>query len=553
MSGHDPATRVLSCTNRSEPEMDPRLGSRSILPTNKAWVLVRTLNEFMEWVQQFDSGSHLFRGVPNAAYGIQASAYRRPEKDRNFEKFLQINKDLIREARLRGYDQKDGRELKELEILAEFQHFGAATCLIDFTYNALIALWFACQPDSKTPPNSSKLPNGKVYVVKNEPPGFKEITLELLEKEIGCFFQDRGDEISQIPQPQLKQLYQWQPRQQNRRIIAQQSIFVFGDSHFDADAECIILKSSKQDILTALQQGLGITEAMLFPDFIGLARLRSESRSYTQLSASEYRVRASGEFQRGEYELAITHYDAAIHLDPDDAHTYYHRGLVYFSQQQYKLAIADYDKAINLKREDYAEFYHARGNANFSLERYPSAIRDYSEVLRMYQSDGNCYYRRGLAKAALKQHEAAIADYDEAIRIFPGYAEFHRWRGFTKYELKEHEAAIADYDEAIRIYPGDRKSYYQRGLANFGLEGYELAISDFDKAISLSHPLDMDPDDAYVYYQRALAKKGLGRSEEAITDLQKALPLSFRVDDSQLAVEIDALRREMNSCIGESQ
>ena len=502
---------------------------------------------------KFDSGSHLFRGVPNAAYGIQASAYRRPEKDRNFEKFLQINKDLIREARLRGYDQKDGRELKELEILAEFQHFGAATCLIDFTYNALIALWFACQPDSKTPPNSSKLPNGKVYVVKNEPPGFKEITLELLEKEIGCFFQDRGDEISQIPQPQLKQLYQWQPRQQNRRIIAQQSIFVFGDSHFDADAECIILKSSKQDILTALQQGLGITEAMLFPDFVGLARLRSESRSYTQLSASEYRVRASGEFQRGEYELAITHYDAAIHLDPDDAHTYYYRGLVYSSQQQHELAIADYDEAIRLKPNDYADFYQSRGDGNFALKRYASAISDYDEAIRMFPNDANSYYRRGHAKFSLKQYKAAIADYDEAIRMFPRHIEFYRWRGFAKYELEQYEAAIADYNEAICIYPNDRRSYYQRGLSNFKLKQYEAAISDFDKAISLSHPLDMDPDDAYVYYQRALAKKGLGRSEEAITDLQKALPLSFRVDDSQLAVEIDALRREMNSCIGEPQ
>ena len=35
-----------------------------------------TLNEFMEWVQQFDSGSYLFRGVQNAEYRIEASAFR---------------------------------------------------------------------------------------------------------------------------------------------------------------------------------------------------------------------------------------------------------------------------------------------------------------------------------------------------------------------------------------------------------------------------------------------------------------------------------------------
>ena len=121
---------------------------------NIAGIQITTLNGFMEWVQQFDSGSYLFRGVPNAAYRIEASAFRRPkETDRDFEKFLQINRVLISDARLQGYDEKDGRKLKDLEILAEFQHFGAATCLMDFTYNALVALWFACQPDSK---NSAK-------------------------------------------------------------------------------------------------------------------------------------------------------------------------------------------------------------------------------------------------------------------------------------------------------------------------------------------------------------------------------------------------------------
>ena len=89
------------------------------------------------------------------------------------------------------------------------------------------------------------------------------------------------------------------------------------------------------------------------------------------------------------------------------------------------------------------------------------------------------------------------------------------------------------------------KSYYQRGLAKYELKQHEAAITDYDKAISLSNPLNMDPDDAYIYYQRALAKKESGRFEEAIADLQTALPLSFRVeDDPQLAVMIDHLLRE---------
>ena len=63
---------------------------------------ITTLNEFMEWAQQLPAGECLFRGVPDEQYGIQASAYRRPKKeDRGAEKFLQINRSLIRDVRLR--------------------------------------------------------------------------------------------------------------------------------------------------------------------------------------------------------------------------------------------------------------------------------------------------------------------------------------------------------------------------------------------------------------------------------------------------------------------
>ena len=108
---------------------------------------VKTLSGFMKWIEQFSDGQYLFRGVSNHDYKLEASAYRRlPKKEMNNpNKLLKINRELIDKARLLGHDQKDGHYLSDLELLAELQHFGAATCLIDFTRSAQIALWFACQ------------------------------------------------------------------------------------------------------------------------------------------------------------------------------------------------------------------------------------------------------------------------------------------------------------------------------------------------------------------------------------------------------------------------
>ena len=83
-----------------------------------------TLIQFVKWVKQLVPGEYLFRGVPNETYGIQASAFRRPKNNRDFKKFVEINKSLIEDACLQGLAEKNGRELEDLEILAELQHHG---------------------------------------------------------------------------------------------------------------------------------------------------------------------------------------------------------------------------------------------------------------------------------------------------------------------------------------------------------------------------------------------------------------------------------------------
>lgn len=372
LAPEDPVTTALSTMKESGLAENLESDLWSIRSETTEQTGIKTLNEFINWTAQFEPRDYVFRGVSNETYRIQASAYRRPkETDRGFEKFLQINKGLIDEATLRGYNERNGRKLEDLEILAELQHFGAATCLIDFTYNALVALWFACQPDSKTEDSESQ-PNGKVFAVFNKPPRFTEIKSGLLSGTIDRFLQDSDN----------PQLYHWQPRQQNNRIIAQQSIFLFGDYEFYADGECIIAKKNKKSILTELEQVSGITEAMLFPDFDGFARLRREGIRYTQLLDYEYRERADKRFQEKKYKEAISDYDMAIDLDPDYADSYYRRGLAKYDDEQYGSAISDFDTFID-KNPDYAEAYYYRAKANSSLGHLTEASENLQMALEL--------------------------------------------------------------------------------------------------------------------------------------------------------------------------
>lgn len=90
---------------------------------------------------------HLWRGQSNIEWPIHSTAYRRLSRTegsvsessmRRYEEYL------IKHATHQGYRYEEGRVLSDFELLAKLQHYGAATRLIDFSGNALVALWFAC-------------------------------------------------------------------------------------------------------------------------------------------------------------------------------------------------------------------------------------------------------------------------------------------------------------------------------------------------------------------------------------------------------------------------
>ena len=373
---------------------------------------VETLSEFIEWAAQFNDEKYLFRGVPNDCYKIEASACRRlPKVEReNPDRLLRINKRLIEEAKAQGHDQKNGQRLYDLELLAELQHFGAATCLIDFSRNALVALWFACQQNSE-----EKQKNGKVFAVRSDDPArFKTVTPDLAEKKIDHFF-----ERAENGYP----LYQWEPKLQNNRIIAQHSVFVFGGVQVEAEDECVIIQSSKQAILKSLNQLSDITEASMYPDFDGFARLHAHDKPYTEPDAQGYLRRGVEAHQRQDLDNAIAYYTRVIELDPAEisivAEAYNNRGLVYSHKGEYDCAIKDFDKAIELK-SDYAGAFNNRGVNYRHKSKYGCAIKDFDKAIELKPDYADAYYNRALVYYKKSEARRTIDDCSKAIQLYAG-------------------------------------------------------------------------------------------------------------------------------------
>ncbi len=428
---------------------------------------LRSLSGFVDWAREFNKGEYLFRGVKKTSYikdrKVETSSERRlpdEEKPISPEQLLEINEELMEKVRSIGHDQKDGKKLSDLNLLAELQHFGAATCLIDFTYSALIALWFACQKES-----GKEQENGKVVVLRSDGlKPLKEVDYDMSEnKNIDYFFET--DDMGRYPR------YRWQPQHQNNRIIAQQSVFVFGRAAIKIDGECEIAASKKVEILEALEDLSGITDERLFADFYGYAWLNAGDKSYIEPTAEAYRRKGIKARQKGDTEKAIAYLDEAIeinegmNLDTENAENYRERGLAYNAAENYDKAIKDFDRAIKSTPEtlntERAYLYNclgiarvAKGNAIMKqnetqaiAENTASEVDDlFNQAISDYEN-AESYYNQ-----AISDYDTMIQEDNELSKVDNNRGNAYASKGVLARRRGDSDKADECFDQAISYY-----------------------------------------------------------------------------------------------------
>ena len=418
----------------------------------------------------------VFRGQENEDWPLESAAERRLKKNANSEgrvaddRFIEYHRDLINKCKLKNYDKREGKQLEELEILADLRHHGGAVCLIDFTHNALVALWFACE-------NSDK--DGNVFVVNtaDKKTFLKIASTDIEDSKVEDILQFRtrktGTDKDQrvksreqrtfVPPSQDKQnFWYWTPAHLNERITAQHSLFVFGlPSSNEPNSKKIIIESKNKDkIRQDLKEIHDIYEESLFPDFVGFAYTYRIDAPYEIPDAEEYVRRGLEAQQQGEFDHAIQDYSETIKLNPHFADAYNNRGNAYSDTGEFDHAIQDYNKAIELK-SDYAEAYYNRGIA---------------------------YCKRGAAHSDRGDLDQAVQDFDKALELIPYFVMAYDYRGIAYYNhgivgliLSEWEKARADLTTAKNT---------GVDIADFFRADHK-SVADFEREYDLELPEDI--------------------------------------------------------------
>ena len=408
-----------------------------------------------------DKGKYIFRGEKECYEEISSNLYRHCNKllknknnTDNKPRFpvLEFEKTIIDRAR-----NHLGLKTPSIEILAELQHYGGKTNLIDFTENIHVALFFAC--------NGSFNKDGRIILFN---------TSGIMETPDIDY--DNTDDYAIFP-----------PAGRDTRAIFQSSVFIHApEGHIGKDDEryrtVTIEAESKKQFLDYLRKYCGIEARTIYNDIQGFIQNQQNHHA----AEEEFHLGIAC-YESGKFLDAIEHYSSAIELSPLFAEAYNNRGIAkgyWGGRKRLEEAVEDYDQAIELNPQ-YGKAYYNRGLAKAHLGRPEEAIEDYDKLIELSPEDAEAYNHRGDAKFSLEKFEEAIKDYSQAIELSPKDAKTYTSRGTAKIRLGRPEEAIEDCNRAIESDPQYAKAYGCRGDAKSSLKKFEEAIKDYDKVSEL--------------------------------------------------------------------
>ena len=430
----------------------------------------KSINSILQEIEQTAKDNHrrIYRGESNKCFEQVCSGLYRVYGQR-FETKNSINVFGKMQEMISKRAEEYLNETTGFNILAQIQHYGGKTNLIDFTTDYLIALFFACERTHDK--------DGRVILLS------KESTEDYTVREMPSIINRAASQKSVLVEPTKG----------------------FIDSkHYDIVE---IPKKLKRDMLIHLQRFHGISTKRVYDDIHGyIQSLEWDQSSYeewidgngyeeqgAQEEAIDAYTRAIGQkldffegysdrghlhYEMGAYEKALDDYNMAIELNPDNVDSYYHRGFLHYEMGAYEKALDDYSTAIKLSPDDNVDFYHGRGRAHFKTDKLSMALTDLRKAMELKPDnpviESDFYHVEGCHYLKTGNLDLALEDYDKVIKMKSDTAVFYLDRGTLYLKKGEENLAIKDYKKWIDL--GDEKNidvslnYLEQHTPKYGVE-----------------------------------------------------------------------------------
>ena len=122
---------------------------------------------------------------------------------------------------------------------------------------------------------------------------------------------------------------------------------------------------------------------------------------------------------KGKYHKAITFYNKALELNPNDADIWHLTGCAFSELDSLEQAMQCFEKALNL-RPDFAVAMSMKASILSMWGRSNEALELYDKSLKIDPDQDYVWNFKGLIANERKEYEQAIKYFDKALDITPG-------------------------------------------------------------------------------------------------------------------------------------
>lgn len=257
--------------------------------------------------------------------------------------------------------------------------------------------------------------------------------------------------------------------------------------------------------------------------------------------------------KKGNYELALDHYDnALIDADGEMVDAWLNRGVILKKLGQFDEAEQSYLRALELKPK-YTGAWYNLGLVRTVNKDIQGAIAAYQACLEYDPFNYKAKYNLGILYRDTDQINKAITAWEQAIEI-----DGNQWKAWLNLaqnleKQEKNQRAGAMYDSLVSKFPNSPKNWYHRSQFYSSIKKYELSESSLLEAIKLDpthyrswmalgkthvsmkkyeealieykEAVDLDPLSKKARYNLAIQHNRLGQQREAAKQLERCIAL----------------------------
>ncbi len=199
-------------------------------------------------------------------------------------------------------------------------------------------------------------------------------------------------------------------------------------------------------------------------------------------------------WNRGEHELAIEHFRAALSAEPDFAVTRTDLATALTQTAGVQAAKGSLEEAVGnyrsaLQVEPSAQAFNGLGKALGQLGRHDEAIEQFNQALRLDPENAEARLNLAIARAGQGNPEAAEKSFAEALRLSADPLRTRLEYGRALALQGKLAEAEANFRDAVRLYPTNAEANLELGVSLQAAGQTNAAAHCFAAALQLEPDL----------------------------------------------------------------